>query len=413
MASLYIPLTGLESNSDALAVTSNNLTNLNTVGYKTQRPLFADLFYEQIGTSGDGDPKQIGVGATVEAVDSQFTQGSVQASGVPTDVAIQGDGFFIVDDAGQQLYTRAGDFATDASGNLLTQDGSQVLGYTATNGVISPGATLGPLQIAVGQSTPAKTTSNVTLALNLDSDTAVGGTFSTSVAVYDSLGGSHVLTYNFTKTGSNAWNYNITVPAADVGAAGAPVVVNNGALTFNGSGQLTAPAANVTPITIAGFADGANNLTFAWDVAGPNGAASPVTQVSLPSGTSATTQDGYSSGTLTSYQIGSDGTIEGTFSNDQTVAIGRIALATFENNQGLIRTGNNNFASSLASGQASIGAPGSAGRGTLSGGSLEQSNVDIATQFANLIIEERGYQANAKAVTTIDEVTQAAINLIP
>jgi flagellar hook protein FlgE len=414
MASLYVPLTGLESSSEALAVTSNNLANLNTVGFKTQRPLFADLFYQQVGTSGDGDPKQIGVGATVQAVDSEFTQGSIQESGVPTDVAIQGEGFFVVQQNGEQLYSRAGDFSLSDTGNLLTQDGAQVLGYTAVGGVIPTGAVLAPLTIALGQNTPAKTTANVSLALNLDSDTAVGGTFSTSAAVYDSLGGSHVLSFNFTKTASNAWSYTITVPAADVGglATAPPVTINAGALTFNGAGQLTAPAANVAGITIPGLADGANPLTFAWDLYGATGT-SAVTQVSLPSAVSSTTQDGYASGTLSSYLIGADGTIQGTFSNGQTVAIGQVALASFENDEGLILNGSNEFLSSLASGQANIGAPGTGGRGTLSGGSLEESNVDIATQFANLIIEERSYQANAKAVTTIDQVTQAAIALIP
>jgi flagellar hook protein FlgE len=412
MSSLYVPLTGLESSSEALSVTANNLANLSTVGFKTQRALFADLFYQQLGTSGDGDPKELGVGTTVQAIDSEFTQGSIQSTGVPTDVAIQGDGFFVVQKGGEQLYSRAGDFSTDSTGNLLTPDGAQVLGYTAVNGVVSPGATLGPLVIATGQSNPPKTTSNVSLSLNLNSDTAVGGTFSTSVAVYDSLGSQHVLSYNFTKTAANAWSYNITIPAADVGAAGAPVSVNNGTLTFNGAGQLTLPAANVAGITIPGLADGASNLKFAWDLYGANGAGE-VTQVSGPSATSATTQDGYSSGTLSTYLIDASGTIQGTFSNGQTVTIGQIALASFANDQGLVSNGSNEFMSSVASGQANIGAPGTGGRGTLSGGSLEQSNVDIATQFANLIIQERGYQANAKAVTTFDQVTQAAIALIP
>ena len=412
MSSLYVPLTGLESSSEALSVTANNLANLSTVGFKTQRALFADLFYQQLGTSGDGDPKELGVGTTVQAIDSEFTQGSIQSTGVPTDVAIQGDGFFVVQKGGEQLYSRAGDFSTDSTGNLLTPDGAQVLGYTAVNGVVNPGATLGPLVIATGQSNPPKTTSNVSLSLNLNSDTAVGGTFSTSVAVYDSLGSQHVLSYNFTKTAANAWSYNITIPAADVGAAGAPVSVNNGTLTFNGAGQLTLPAANVAGITIPGLADGASNLKFAWDLYGANGAGE-VTQVSGPSATSATTQDGYSSGTLSTYLIDASGEIQGTFSNGQTVTIGQIALASFANDQGLVSNGSNEFMSSVASGQANIGAPGTGGRGTLSGGSLEQSNVDIATQFANLIIQERGYQANAKAVTTFDEVTQAAIALIP
>lgn len=410
MPSLYVPLTGLESSSEALSVTSNNLANLNTVGFKSQRALFGDLFYQQVGTSGDGDQTQIGLGATVSSVDSQFTEGSIQASGVPTDVAIQGNGFFVVQNGGEQLYTRAGDFTTNSAGSLLTQDGSQVLGYQAVNGVVNPNSALSPLAITIGQSNPPQPTSNVALALNLDSGAAVGGTFSTSVAVYDSLGDTHVLTYNFTKTAANSWNYAITIPAADT--TGGVTAVTNGTLTFNGAGQLTAPAANVTGIAVPALADGANALKFNWDLYSAPGVGN-VTQVSGPSATSSTTQDGFASGTLSSYLINADGTIEGTFSNGETSAIGQIALASFENNQGLVRNGSNDFLASLSSGEPSIGAPGTGGRGSLSGGSLEQSNVDLATQFANLIIEERSYQANAKAVTTFDEVTQAAIALIP
>jgi flagellar hook protein FlgE len=410
MPSLFVPLTGLESSSEALSVTSNNLANLNTIGFKSQRALFGDLFYQQVGTSGDGDATQLGLGASVESVDSQFTEGSIQASGVPSDVAIQGGGFFVVQQGGEQLYTRAGDFTTDATGNLLTQDGSQVLGFTAVNGVVNPGATLAPLSINIGQSSPPKSTANVALTLNLDSGAAVGGSFSTSVAVFDSLGDSHVLTYNFTKTAANTWNYAITIPAADTSTG--TTAVTNGTLTFNGAGQLIGPATNVAGIGISNLSDGANNLTFNWNIFSPAGTGS-LTQVSAPSATSSTVQDGFSSGNLSSYLINSDGTIDGTFSNGQTATIGQIGLASFENDQGLVRNGSNNYLSSLASGEPSIGAPGTGGRGALSGGSLEQSNVDLATQFANLIIEERSYQANAKAVTTFDEVTQAAINLIP
>jgi flagellar hook protein FlgE len=239
----------------------------------------------------------------------------------------------------------------------------------------------------------------------------VGGTFSTSVAVFDSLGGSHVLTYNFTKTAANAWNYAITIPAADVGTTGAPVSVKTGTLTFNGAGQLLTPAANVAGIPITGLADGATNLTFSWNVFDANGNGQ-LTQVSGPSATSATQQDGFASGSLVSYLIESDGTVQGTFSNGQTAALGQIAMASFANQQGLVRNGSNDFLASLSSGQADVGTPGTGGRGTLSGGSLEQSNVDIATQFAQLIVAERSYQANAKSVTTFDEVTQTTINLI-
>jgi flagellar hook protein FlgE len=219
-----------------------------------------------------------------------------------------------------------------------------------------------------------------------------------------------VLTYNLTKTAANTWNYAITIPAVDVGATGNPVTIKTGTLSFNGSGQLTAPAANVAGITATSLADGASDLTFAWNLYDPTGAG-VVSQVAGPSAVSTTGQDGFSSGTLVSYIISSDGTIQGTFSNGQTSALGQIAIASFQNDQGLVRNGANEFLSSLASGQANVGAPGTGGRGTVSGGALEQSNVDIATQFAQLILQERGYQANAKAVTTFDEVTQTAINL--
>ena len=411
MPSFSIPLSGLDASSRDLSVIANNLANLNTVGFKTQVAQFQDLFYQQVGTSGDGNPIQQGVGVSVSGISADLTQGSIQSSGVPTDVGIQGNGYFIASSNGEAVSTRAGNFSVGSNGQLLTSDGSTVQGYPALNGVVNPNAPLGSLTISTGTSNPPNPTSSVQLSLNLNSDTAVGGTFSTSVAVFDSLGGSHVLTYNFTKTAANAWNYGITIPAVDVGAVGAPVVVKAGTLTFNGAGQLTAPAANVTGNTITGFADGAKNLTFSWNLFDANGN-SQLTQVSGPSATSGTQQDGFASGSLVSYLIGSDGTIQGTFSNGQTSALGRIALASFANQQGLVRKGSNQFLASLSSGQADVGTPGTGGRGTLSGGALEQSNVDIATQFAQLIVAERSYQANAKSVTTFDQITQTTINLI-
>lgn len=504
MPSFYIPLSGLQANSDALSVTANNLANLNTIGYKTQRPLFEDLFYQQIGTSGDGNAEQVGVGATVQAIDSQFTQGSIQSSGVPTDVAIQGDGFFVTDNGGERLFTRAGDFSLSADGHLLTKDGGEVLGYPAVNGVVNPNSTLTPLIISTGSTNPPKATTQAQVNLNLNASavagsvqqsssgispstvlktgsvisftdgtntftyttvagdtlanvvtainanthftanlngnslnisavngnnlnftqntltdaatgnqsepfTVSGSTFSTSVAVFDALGATHVLSYNFTKTGTNTWHYSISVPGADVGQA-SDQVISQGILTFNGAGQLVSPAANIAGININNFVDGASPLTFSWNLFDKNGGGL-LSQDSGPSAASKTIQDSYSTGSLSSYIIGSDGTIQGTFSNGQTAPLGQIALASFSNDQGLVRNGSNDFLASLSSGQANIGIPGTGGRGKLSGGSLEQSNVDIATQFAQLILEQRGYQANAKAVTTFDEVTQTAINL--
>jgi flagellar hook protein FlgE len=410
MPSFSTALSGLNSESQALSVISNNLANLNTVAFKSQSPQFQDLFYQQIGSSGSGDPIQIGVGATVGAISSDFTQGSIESTGVPTDVAIQGNGFLVEDNNGLQEYTRAGDLSVGANGQLLTDDGGDVLGYEAVNGVISASQTLGPLAVASGQTSPPNPTGNVEIAMNLDSAGGVDSTFSTPVTVTDAQGNSHVLTFGFTSTAANTWTYEITIPAADVGAVGAPVSVGTGTLKFNGSGVLTTPAADVTGLTIAGFADGASNLTFNWNLYDASG--NPlVTQVASPSAASSTQQDGYSSGTLTSFNIQADGTIQGVFSNGQTLALGQLALASFANVQGLSRNGSNNYLASLASGSANIGAPATAGRGTIAGGSLEESNVDIATEFANLILAERGYQANAKTVTTFDEVTQTAINM--
>ncbi|HUA01639.1 MAG TPA: flagellar hook protein FlgE [Candidatus Aquilonibacter sp.] len=410
MPSFSTALSGLDAESQALSVISNNLANLNTVGFKSQSPEFQDLFYQQIGSSGDGDPIQVGVGTEVGAIASNFTQGSTQSTGVPTDVAIQGNGFLVVDNNGLQEFTRAGDLSVGADGQLMTSDGGLVMGYTAVNGVISPSQTLGPLSVASGQTSPPNPTANVQIAMNLNSAGGVGSTFSTPVTVIDAQGNSHVLTYNFTNTAANTWTYNITVPAADVGQTGNPVSVANGTLTFNGSGVLQTPAANVAGIKITGFADGASDLTFNWNLYDSNN--NPLmTQVAAPSAASSTEQDGYASGTLSSFNIQGDGTIQGIFSNGQTLALGQIALASFANVQGLNRNGQNNYLASLSSGAANIGAPGTGGRGDISGGSLEQSNVDIATEFANLILAERGYQANAKTVTTFDEVTQTAINM--
>jgi flagellar hook protein FlgE len=411
MASFATSLSGLEANSQDLSVISNNLANLNTTAYKGATASFQDLFYQQVGSGGDGNPIQIGVGTTVGSIPADFTEGNIQNTGVPTDVAIQGNGFFVGNDNGEQVFIRAGDLTVQSDGTLVSSDGAVIQGYQAANGVINPNQAPGPLTISSGTINPPNPTTNAQLALNLDSGTAVGGTFSTPLTVYDSLGASHILTFNFTNTGAGQWNYTITIPAADVGKAGNPVTVNSGTLAFNGAGQLTSPTANVTGISVPGLADGANTMTFAWQLYNADGTGQ-LTQVSAPSAAASTNQDGYSSGSLTTYTINSDGTIEGTFSNGQTQPLGQILLATFANEQGLSRNGSNEFLATLASGAPSIGVPGTGGRGTLSGGSLEQSNVDISTQFADLIVAESGYQANAKVVTTLDTIVQDTINLI-
>jgi len=408
MPSFSIPLSGLNANSQALSAISNNLANLNTVGYKDTRMEFRDLFYQQIGSTGAGEPIEIGAGTAVGSNAGIFTQGSIENSGVSTDMAIQGDGFFVTNKNGLQEFTRAGNFSRDQNGDLVTTDGANVMGYPAVNGVVNTQGAVTPLNIPLGQTTPAASTANIQFGLNLDAGAAIGTTTSAQTPVYDSLGAAHVITITFTKTAANTWGYNATVPGADVGQAN-PVSIGNGNLTFNGNGQLTAPAANLTGLTISGFANGASNLTFNW-----NGFAAPsptITQFAAPSAVASSTQDGFPSGSLVSFTVDQDGVVQGSYSNGQSRAIGQIALASFANEEGLQREGANSFTSTIGSGAANIGIANAGGRGSLIGGSLELSNVDIATEFARLIVAQRGYQANAKTVTTFDQVTQDTINL--
>jgi flagellar hook protein FlgE len=408
MPSFSIPLSGLQANSQDLNAISNNLANLNTVGYKDTRMEFRDLFYQQIGSTGAGEPIEIGAGTGVGSNVGTFTQGSIENSGVSTDMAIQGDGFFVTDKGGLQQYTRAGNFTVDQSGNLVTTDGANVLGYSAVNGVVNTQSPVAPISVPKGQVTPATPTANVQFGMNLDAGAAVGATFSASTPVYDSLGAPHVLTFDFTKTSANNWSYAVSIPGADVGSA-TPVTINTGTLTFNGAGQLTAPAANITGINITGFANGASPLTFAW-----NGFTAPqttLTQFAAASAVSNSSQDGSPSGTLVSFTVDQEGVVQGVFSNGQSRAIAQIAMASFANVDGLSSNGGNSYTATIGSGAANIGTAETGGRGEVLGGSLELSNVDISTEFAALIVAQRGYQANAKTVTTFDQVTQDTINL--
>ncbi len=409
MPNFSIPLSGLTAEATALSAIANNLANQNTTGYKDTSVLFSNLFYQNLGTTGAGDPIQIGSGTQISSMPSNFTQGSVTATGVPTDVAIQGNGFFVVQNSGITSYTRAGDFSVDQNNFLVTSEGQQVLGYPATNGVVNTGGGVGPLQLGAGTISPPTVTSKVAITTNLNSGDAVGTTYSTPVSIYDSLGASHILTFTFTKTGANAWNYSLAVPPADSSLVGG--IVTTGAMTFDGNGNLLTPAANLTGLSIPGLTDGAKNMTFAWDLY--NGTTPVISQVAAADSTSSAQQDGSSSGTLTNFTIGSDGTITGSFTNGKTAALGQLALASFADQQGLENAGTTDFTQTLASGQAVVGIAGTSGRGTLSGGSLELSNVDIATEFANLIVAQRAFEADAKAVTTFDQITQDTINLKP
>jgi flagellar hook protein FlgE len=410
MPSFSVSLSGLLANQEALAVIANNLSNLNTTGYKDVRAEFSDLISQQLGSAGDGDPIQVGLGTQIGSTSTQFTQGNIESTGVSTDLAIQGDGFLQTQKGGLTLFTRDGNLTLDPQGFLVTQDGAQVMGYPAVNGVVGSSGALAPIRIQLGSPNPPRSTGNVQVNMNLDASAAIGATFSTSMGIFDSLGVTHIISLNFTKTAANNWSYQITVPAADVGQSGPPVVISSGTLTFNGAGQLTSPPGNVTGITIPNLADGASNLVFNWNLYDSSNTP-VVTQVAGTSAASQTFQDGFAGGSLQSFTISSDGTILGAFSNGQSAPIGRIALATFPNSQGLLSTGQNSFMTTIASGLPTVGVPGTGGRGTIVEGGLESSNVDIATEFAQLILAQRGYEANARAFTTTDQIVNDSLNL--
>lgn len=466
-----IPLSGLTASSTAMSTIANNLANLNTVGYKGSHTQFRDLFYQTVGSNGSGDPVQVGAGTAVSATATNLTPGSIESTGVPTDVAIMGDGYFVLQHDGATRYTRAGNFAVGPDGYLATQDGDQVMGYAAVNGLIPPGAALTALRLDKGQINPPHATSSVQLRTNLDASAAVGTKYSTPVTVYDSLGTAHVLAFNFAKTGANAWSYNVSLNTADLagasdwaggqtyaagnvvapgnghyyqctvaGTAGASAptwptdgssvvdgganwldlgtvppsdsttAITGGALSFDASGKLISPTGDITGIKSPALADGAAVLNFDWTLFDSSKVAY-LSQVASASTTSSKQQDGYGSGSLTEYNVGADGVIMGSFSNGRTAAMGQLALANFANLQGLQREGNNSYSATLASGAAVIGAPSTGGRGSLSGGSLELSNVDIAQEFSALIVAQRGYEANARTITTFDQIMQDTINL--
>src|ERR1700722_19263034 len=407
MGSFSKALTGLQADTVSLNTIGNNLANLNTTAYKDQSTTFEDLFYQQIGTSGSNNPIQVGVGTKVSGTDTNFLQGSLSTTGNSADMALQGNGFFVVQQGGVQALTRAGNFQLDAVGNLTTVDGEQVMGYPATGGVVNANAGLVPLTVPVGVNEAAQATQNFSVTANLDASAATGTAFTTPVTMYDSLGQSHSVTVSYTKTGANTWDYSVALPAAD--ATGTPTN-NTGTLTFDTNGNLLSPAANVAGITFPGLTDGASDMSFNWNLYA-NGS-STIAQSTAASSTTASNQDGYASGTYQSFTVDANGVISASFSNGHTQDIGQLAVASVTNPEGMVLTGNNNYMTTAASGAATVGVAGAGGRGTIEDSALEQSNVDISTEFANLIVAQRAFQANSKTITTFDTLTQDIMGMV-
>ncbi|HWE86717.1 MAG TPA: flagellar hook protein FlgE [Terracidiphilus sp.] len=418
MASFYIPLTGLDADSTALNTIANNLSNMNTTGFKAQTANFADLFYQQIGTSGSGDPIQEGAGTQVASTSTDFSNGSPNSTGLSTDVALQGNGFFVVSNGSVQDLTRAGDFGIDALGNLVTSNGMKVMGYPAVNGAVNTNAPLQPINIPESGILPPQATGSFSMTATLNS-AGTNQVFPASIDVYDSLGQMHTAAVTYTQTGVNAWSYSIALPASDF-ASGVSTPVT-GTMTFDASGNLSkvngtavgTGAGQVSSIAVAftGLADQAKDLNMTWNLMGSGGTPT-ISQVAATSAVSASTQDGFASGQYQGFTIGSDGTVTVTYSNYQKLNVGQIALGNVANLQGLKDDGNGDYSTTLASGNAIVGTSGSAGLGTMQDGALEASNVNISAEFSDLIIAQRAFEANSKSITTFDTITQETIQMI-
>jgi flagellar hook protein FlgE len=416
-------LSALNANSTAIDVVGNNLANLNTPGFKASVVYFRDLVTQSLG-AGLGET-QVGFGTGRPLTVRQFTQGSIQSSTGVLDAAIQGDGFFIVRNAqGNQVYTRSGGFKLDLQGNLLTATGEKVQGWTSLDatGKVNTNGPIGNIVVPVGSVKPAVATTTMSVDLNLNASAAVGstdGSWQTSVTVYDALGTAHELTLSFTKKDVNTWTYNVSVPGADVGAGTAGTAYSipsaTGDITFDDPtkpGQVKTPAANA-PITIAipGLTDGAPDMTIKWSLYNDAGTGR-ITQYSQPNASSANAQNGSPAAQVVKVGLGDGGTILAGYSDGSQVMVGQVAMASIRNPDSLVAVGNNNFQLSAKSATPAIGVPDTGGRGSIVGGALESSNVDIATEFTDMIVLQRAYEANSRVITTVDQLSQDTINLV-
>jgi flagellar hook protein FlgE len=412
LTSFYTALTGLNNNSLAINVVGDNLANMNTTAFKTSRVSFSELLAGVSNTSATGNPISPGIGSTVNGVNRMFTQGTITYTGRATDASINGNGFFIVSTEGGMGYTRSGKFEFDREGNLLSSDGFTLLGYPAIQGKIDTTTALEPIEVRKGQSIAGIATANMSLTANLDAQAPNNETFPASVQVYDSLGTPHTVTVTFTKTGAGAWSWSAAIPAVDTGGTvnAPPIEVGSGDLQFDSAGKLTSPATNPT-ISLAGLASGASDMDIVFNMvdAGEYGY---ITNFSSASTVSRTTQDGFSATILKEVSINNEGVVMGLTESGQSIPLAMLALADFPNVEGLQKYVGSTFVSFTSSGEPSIGGAGMGGRGSIVGASLEQSNVDMAQEFVNLIVAQRAYQANSKVITTTDQLYQDAINLV-
>jgi len=433
-SALYTGVSGLNAYGNAISVIGNNIANVNTTGFKESRGNFSDILSQSSGTGGT---LQIGRGVLVANVSPVFTQGAFQSTSLPGDLAIDGDGFFIVKDpqTNALLYTRNGNFSLNRDGKLANPDGLIAQGFN----VDSAGNAL-PLVEDInisGQSFPPKKSANATVQVNLDSTAPLitdpttkavaafdpanpvkTSQFSTALTVYDSLGTGHTIDIYFQKTADNSWNWFTGTRGNELaGQTGTSlVVVGSGTLTFTKDGALDTVTTTFPPpggpgatakFDFAGGAQPQQTINFNFGTPGFNG----TTQFAAPSSTLSQSQDGYGSGVLQNFSIDAQGNVRGLFSNGQELDLKRVALAKFASTAGLKPVGKNLFSETILSGQPIVASPGNSGTGSLQSGALEISNVDLSSQFVELIRAQQAFQANARVITTGDQLLTETVNL--
>jgi len=408
IGSLFAGISGLNANATAMTVIGDNIANVNTTAFKGNRSSFANVLSQSLGGSTGSD---IGRGVEFWGTSPLWTQGSLENTGSATDLAINGKGFFIVNDpSGGSFYTRAGQFYLDENGEMVNPDGHIVQGYEIdTNGNLG---SLVDISIPGDRVSPPYYTRNFTFDINLDARAATGDTYSTSQSVYDSLGNAVPLTLTFTKLDTavpataRSWSVAGSVPSPN-----GPVAFTGGTtFTFDSSGNLTAPAGDLTVDVTMG--NGAAALSLAWDLVDASSTAlGDITGYASPSNTTFQSQDGYASGVLRGISVDESGFVTAAYSNGQLTPVFQVAMADFASYEGLSKMGKNLYAESLSSGQPLTGVAGDGRLGNISPMAIEMSNVDLAQEFVKMITTQRAFQANSRVITTSDEILSELINL--
>jgi flagellar hook protein FlgE len=415
-SSFYTALSGLDTHTTAMQVVGDNIANLNTIGFKGSTALFEDVLGSAMTTVTGVD--QTGAGSKISSIDGNFTQGTLETTGVNTDVAITGKGFFVVKDVSTNVnyYTRAGHFSMDTDGYYVTPHGQRVQGYLYDNTGANLIQSLTDIRLTNRNLAAPQVTSTASMVLNLDAtDTPVAGgwditnpgassNYSTATQIFDSLGNGHNVQVFFTKTGAQAWQWNAVIDGSDIqgGTPGTAVLYGTGTLAFNTNGQLTTAMPENFYTGAVTFANGLGASATTIDYTGS-------TQYGSPSSVQSVSQDGYASGYLSGVVIDSDGTISGNYTNGVTQRIAQVVLADFTNLYGLAREGSMLYMATSESGDPLFDQAGLGGMGTVSSGMLEEANIDLAAEFIKMMINQRGFQANSKVITTTDEMMASLI----